>query len=123
MSAEFDAANFIKDWVWAPVMGLIAWAWNHNEKEHEMLRSQAEKLQGNTSTGYSVLNDRVMEHIDKQVTDVRAFVVSEDVKLMNELSVQRNHIAKLFDKLEQHSKDSFQRHIELMNAINSKADK
>jgi len=119
---DTDVLNFIKDFVWVPFLGLVGWAWNRNEKEHEVLKIAHQKLQDNTSSGYSVLNDRVMEHIDKQVTDVRQFVIHEDLKLMAELGVQRGHIGKVFDKMEAHAIRSEDRHLETLAAIHSLAN-
>lgn len=116
-----DLMAFVKDFIWAPLLGLVAWAWSRNEKEHDRLRSAIEKQREQVSTGSSTLNDRIMEHIDDQVRDTRAFVVAEDAKLMAELGVQRGHIGKLFDKLEQHGLRSEDRHSETMAAIHSLA--
>lgn len=129
-----DVLAFIKDWLWAPLLGLIAWAWNRNEKEHEMLRNSHEQLREHTSSGYSTLNDRVMEHVDTRVGELRQFVQVEDARLLSEQSVQRGHIGKLFDKLEEHGRRSEDRHNEVLGALremtqsfhtslNQKADK
>lgn len=120
--------NFIKDFLWAPALGVIAYAWNRNEKEHESIRLAAKEasdkaiaIRQHTSDGYSTLNDRIMEHIDSQVKDVRMFVVAEDTKMMAELGVQRGHIAKIFDKMELHAQRSEDRHVETLNAIHQLA--
>jgi hypothetical protein len=126
-----DIFDFILKWLWAPVMGLIAWAWNRNEKEHDMLRSTQETLRANQSSGYSTLNDKVMVHVDEKVDGVR----TEHGKRIDRLDT---HIEKLFENAEKdraafrdalniHSQQSTQRHIELMQAIHTglagKADK
>lgn len=126
-----DIFDFILKWLWAPVMGLIAWAWNRNEKEHDMLRSTQETLRVNQSSGYSTLNDKVMVHVDEKVDGVR----TEHGKRIDRLDT---HIEKLFENAEKdraafrdalttHSQQSTQRHIELMHAIHTglagKADK
>lgn len=115
---------FIKDYLWAPLLALVAWAWNRNDKEHEMLRESVKELsekvvntRQHTSDGYSVLNDRIMDHIDQQVKEVRMFVIAEDTKLMAELGVQRGHIAKIFDKIEAQSQRSEDRHLETLSEI------
>lgn len=50
-----------------------------------------------------------------------------DLKNSGEIDRQRDNIAKLFDKLEEHGQRSEQRHIELLNALHKglsgKADK
>lgn len=115
---------FIKDYLWAPLLGLIAWAWNRNEKEHESLKAKVDaitekttNLRQHTSDGYSLLNDRIMNYIDAQVKETKLFVVAEDTKLMQELSTQRNHIAKIYDKLEETSRRSEDRHLETLAEI------
>jgi hypothetical protein len=122
-----EALDVIKDvvgWLSAPLLGLVAWAWNQNEKEHERLRAankeladKAAAIRQHTSDGYSVLNDRVMDHIDAQVKEVRMFVIAEDTKLMAEMGVQRGHIAKIFDKIEAQSQRSEDRHLETLSEI------
>jgi hypothetical protein len=103
----FDA---VKDFIWAPALALVGWAWKRNEKEHDDMRA-------NISTLGSHLNDRLMDHIDDQVKEVRLFVVAEDAKLMGEMGVQRGHIGKIFDKLEESSKRSEDRHLQLLEKI------
>ena len=122
-----DVLAFIKDFLWAPLLGLVAWAWHRNEKEHDMLREVQTKLRDNASAGYSTLNDRLVEHVDTAVMDMR----DESRRKSDQLT---GHIAKLFENAEHdraafnktladHRDDSFKRHIELMNAIHGKADK
>ena len=126
-----DIFDFILKWLWAPVMGLIAWAWNRNEKEHDMLRSSQETIRSNQSSGYSTLNDRMMDHVEERVDEVR----TEHGKRIDKITT---HIEKLFENAEKdraafrdalttHSQQSTQRHIELMQAIHTglagKADK
>ena len=89
------------DFAWAAVGGLIMIVWNMlNGRIAENKKHLEEKIAAN----HDALNKRIDES-------------------NGEADTQRSHIAKLFDKLEQHSQDSFKRHIELMTAINSKADK
>lgn len=128
---DSDLIAFIKDFIWAPLLALIAWAWNRNEKEHDMIRSSHEALRTNQSTGYSTLNDRVMGHVDERVDEVK----TEHGKRLDKIN---DHIAKLFENAEKdraafrdaltlHSRDSQDRHIELLKAIHTglagKADK
>jgi hypothetical protein len=109
----------------------LAWAWNKNEREHEMLRTSHENLRTNQSTGYSTLNDRVMVHVDERVEEVK----TEHGKRIDKIN---GHIEKLFENAEKdraafrdaltaHSQQSTERHIELMRAIHTglagKADK
>ena len=76
-------------------------------------------LQAELSKGHSKLNDRIMEHIDDQVREVRLFVIAEDTKLMAELGTQRGHIGKIFDKMEIESKRREDQHIETIQAIHA----
>lgn len=132
--ADTEVVNIIKDWLWGPLLGLLAWAWKWNQDEHEKLRSAQEKLKDATSVSYSSLNDRIMEHVDYRITDTLKFVKEEDAKIMLEMSTQRSNISKLFDKLEDHGRHSENRHNEVMGvlremtnsfhqALNQKADK
>lgn len=126
--------TFIKEWLWAPLLSGIAWAWKTNHDEHKALWKAQEKLKETTSVSYSSLNDRIMTHVDGRLAETIRFVRDEDAKIMVEMSTQRNNIAKLFDKLEDHGRHSENRHNELMGvlrdmtqsfhtALNQKADK
>jgi hypothetical protein len=75
---------------------------------------------------WQMLNGKIRDNKTHHERELQTAISTLDKRIGDvdtEADLQRGHIAKLFDKLEQHSKDSFQRHIELMNAINSKADK
>ena len=124
---DFDLIAFAKDWIFAPALAIAAWAWNRNQKEHDDLWAAHDKLQSNTSTGYSSLNDKMMEHVDGRFEDVKEDA-GKRIDKVNE------HITRLFQNAEQDRKDShlqfeslrkdmFDRHIELMSAIHAKADK
>lgn len=130
-SIDAEIIAIIKDFVWAPILGLVAWAWNRNEKEHDSLWEKAEKLENGMLTASSGLNDRIMDHIETQIGEVKTEHRRRSDK-MNE------HITKLFenaekdragfrDALASHSRESQQRHIELLSAIHTglagKADK
>jgi len=124
---DFNLLDFIKDFLWAPALALLAWAWKHNEKEHDMLRTNHEKLSDSTHTGHSTLNDKIMEYVDSQISEVKGDQRRRSDKLAE-------HIEKLFANAEldrkefskvmaDHREDSYKRHIELLHAINAKADK
>lgn len=124
---EFNLLDFVKDFLWAPLLALIAWAWNRNEKAHDDLRTNHEKLSDSTHTGHSTLNDKIMEYVDSQINEVKGEQRRRSDKLAD-------HIEKLFANAEldrkefskvmaDHREDSYKRHIELLHAINSKADK
>jgi uncharacterized protein YicC (UPF0701 family) len=124
---EFSILDFIKDFLWAPALGLIAWAWNRNQKEHDDLRESHEKLSDSTHTGHSTLNDKIMEYVDTVVGDMK----DEQRRKSDKLAL---HIEKLFENAEKdrkefskvmtdHREDSYKRHIELLQAIHNKADR
>lgn len=123
-----DVVAFIKDFLWAPLLLLIGFVWNLNEKKHDAhsveakaIRDDFTKLKEASAMGYSNLNDRIMEHVDGRMRETIAFVQAEDAKLMGELSMQRGHIGKIFDKMEAQSQRSEDRHLETMNAIHTLA--
>lgn len=128
---ENDVLNFIKDFVWAPLLALVGWAWHRNEQEHQAIRAAHEKLKDSTSQGHSTLNDKFMEHVDLRLEATMKLMREEDNR-------NRDHIARLFDKIEetrrdttnalaQHALRSEDRHSELMTALHNglakKADK
>lgn len=109
--------GIIKDFIWTPLIGLVVWAWRTNEKEHEKLWAKSEKLEEGMLTASSGLNNRIMEHIDVQIGEVKALVREEDHKLAAEQATQRGHIGKLFDKIESHAQRSEDRHNEMMGVL------
>jgi len=131
MAPDNEVFSFVREWLWAPALGLIAWAWNRNEQEHTMLRERTDSLKQNTSDGYSVLNNRFVEYVDSKVGDVQ----DEQRRKTDKIN---DHITKLFENAERdrasfrdalatHSQQSSERHIELLSAIHTglakKADK
>jgi hypothetical protein len=130
MSSElFTILKELLSWGSGIALALIAWAWKHNEEAHKMLQQQvkeaadkASAVKQHTSDGYSVLNDRMMDHIDSQVREMRAFVMTEDAKLLAETTINRSHIAKIFDKIEAQAQRSEDRHVETLNAIHALAN-
>jgi len=124
---EFDLIDFVKSFVWVPALAIAGWAWKRNEKEHDMMRDSHEKLSSSTHTGHSTLNDKIMEYVDSAIMEVK----DEQRRKSDRLA---NHIEKLFSNAEEdrksfskvmadHREDSYKRHIELLHAINAKADK
>lgn len=124
---DSDVITFIKDFIWAPLLALVGWAWHHNETAHKELHAKdaaqdadLSRLRDQQSVSYSSLNDKFMEHVDARM--------DATLKLMREGDLRNgDHIAKLFDKLEQHGQRSEDRHRELMTALHTglagKADK
>jgi ATP-dependent DNA ligase len=121
---DTDALALLGDiikWLSAPLFAMVAWAWSTNAKEHEELRKVAESLREAQSSGASKLNDRIMDHIDEQVRELRIFVIAEDAKIMNENTTMRSTVAKVFDKLEAQALRADDRHGEVMKAIHDLA--
>ncbi len=112
-----SVVNFIKDWLWGPVLALIGWAWHRNEKEHEMLWTTTKELQKYASESQSSLHDRFATNMETRMQEMRDFVREEDRKLSEEVLISRGHIAKLFDKLEEHGQRSEDRHLETLREI------
>lgn len=129
MSDEvFDLLKGLAQWGSGLAIALAVWAYKRNEKEHDDMRlaqkafeDKAAAIKQHTSDGYSLLNDKIMVHIDSQVRDLKAFVVTEDAKLLAESNTARGNIAKIFDKLEAQSQRSEDRHVETLNAIHTLA--
>lgn len=124
---DFDLLDFVKNFIWAPAIALVGWAWTRNQKEHDDLWAAHDKTRDDTSTGHSVLNDRIMEYVDSTLTEVK----EENRRRSDKLA---GHIERLFQNAEEdrrefskvmaeHREDSYKRHIELLHAINAKADK
>lgn len=90
--------TFIKEWVWAPLLGLIAWAWT-------FLNGRITNVELATKA-----------HADERVRTLGLEVIR-----------QRDVSAKIFDKLEEMQKESAARHERLLMALHEglegKADK
>jgi len=124
---NFDLFDFIKTFIWLPAMALVAWAWNRNQKEHDDLWAAQEKARGDASAGHSTLNDRLMEYVDSVMSEVKddqrrkSDKLAEHIeKLFNNAEADRKEFSKV---MADHREDSYKRHIELLHAINAKADK
>ena len=127
MAPNEDLLTVFKDWVWLPLLAILGWAWNRNQTEHDQLWAAHEKLKAEASLGHSNLNDRLIEHVDERFEEVRR-------DAHERIEKTDGYIAKLFESAERdrkefrdlissHREDSFNRHLELMGAINKKADK
>jgi hypothetical protein len=127
-SEVFDILKELLSWASGVALALVAWAWKTNAEEHKMLHAQIKEaadktadVKQRTSDGYSTLNDRIMEHMDAQQREMRAFVMTEDAKLLAETTINRSHIAKIFDKIEAQAQRSEDRHVETLQAIHTLA--
>ena len=103
-------------WLSAPLFGLVSWAWLRNQKEHDDLWKAHEKMRDDSAT-----------YVDSAIGEVRDDQRRRSDKLAG-------HIERLFQNAEadrkemskvmaDHREDSYKRHIELLHAINAKADK
>ena len=79
---------------------------------------------------WGMLNSKITEHkahLEKQIETSHTTLSKRIDEANEETDTQRNHIEKIFDKLEQNSRESQMRHIELLSAIHigleKKADK
>ena len=100
------------DYAWTAVGALVAVVWGMLHTKISDHKTALEKQIDDNKT-----------NIEKQIEASNTALSKRIDECNSESDTQRTHIAKLFDKLEQHSQDSFKRHIELMGAINGKADK
>lgn len=112
-----------KEFVWVPAIAAIGWAWKHNEDEHKEHRKNYKELSKNASESQSSLNNRLMAHVDERFNEALRTAREEDKRIFDELYIQRGHIAKLFDKLEEHARRSEDRHLEMLTAIHSGLDR
>jgi phosphoribosylanthranilate isomerase len=102
---DFNVLGWAFDHAWAAVLALVGVVWKQNQSAMKaQAESSAEALQAH------------------EKEDERRF---EDLR--DEQQLQRSHIGKLFDKLEEHGKRSEDRHVELLKALHEglgrKADK
>lgn len=101
----FDFFPKIFEYAWAAVMALVGVVYKSHKDELKAMRKHLdEKIE------YA---ERRMDGIDKDTN--------------SELTTQRGHIAKIYDKLEENSRRAEDRHVELLKAIHTglsmKADK
>ena len=127
-----EVFDFIKDIIWAPLMGLVGYFFVRNQKEHDMLwkahNKRIEEIQAvrkDAGDSHSSLMDRIVTHVDDSVGKALASMQEEDSKLHAENQIMRGHIEKLFenaekdrmafrDMLTMHVQRSEDRHIELL---------
>jgi hypothetical protein len=85
--------DVVKTVVIVPATVIIGWAWKLNKEEHDAMKLEHKQLRESTSSGHSVLNDRIMEHIDDKVDSIRA-------DYERRLDRTNDHITKLFQNAE-----------------------
>lgn len=125
-SAVFDVLKGLLSWASGIAILLIGFAWKLNAEAHKELHARAEEamksaLQArqDASDSHSVLMDRFVEHVDAKNKETLGYVRAEDKKLMEEVLIQRQNVAKLFDKLEDHGRHSENRHLEVLSELRS----
>lgn len=96
---------WLLDHAWPAFLGLIGVVWHQSQSTIKANKKEADQA--------------LKAHKEE---DQRQFA-----RLEVEQETQRNHIGKLFDKLEEHSHRSEDRHVEVLKALheglNSKADR
>jgi hypothetical protein len=123
MNQEPWTAAWLLDKVWLVAIAFVGFVWKTNDKQLAANRQAS---------------DDGIAAARKSASDALATHKAEDEKefrtLNDELHLQRGHIGKLFDKLEENGRRSEERHRELMErahdghrellmALNSKVDK
>ena len=94
-SVDSVLLTFLKDFVWIPMMALIGYTWNEQNKK---------------------IND-VKKSAFERINSVEKVAADESNALRREIDRERDIGAKLFDKLDEHAKRSEDRHIELLKAL------
>lgn len=128
MVVDDSVVEVIKWMAAAVVIPAAGWFWRKHEQEHTEINkthkaiwAKTDKLEAGMLTASSGLNNRIMEHIDVQVKDTKAFVMAEDSKIIAEVTRQRDVSAKIFDILAENNRRSEDRHSETMGAIHNLA--
>lgn len=127
-----EVFDFIKDFIWGPLLAAVGYFWVRNQKEHDMLwkahNKRIEEIQAarkDAGDSHSVLMDRIVSHVDASVSKAMDVMREEDQKLHAETRIMRGHIEKLFENAEKdrslfrdmllnHTQRSEDRHIELL---------
>lgn len=111
--------SWLLDHAWLVIVGLVGVVWKQNEK---IQASNEAALESHKRTSELALQEH--KALNTKLHD----------DTHDELEAHRKHIARLFEnaeadrkqwsiQLSEHRTDSFNRHIELMTAINAKADR
>lgn len=130
----FDILKGLLSWASGIAILLIGFAWKQNEEAHKRLHDKTEeamrtaaKARQDASDSHSVLMDRFMEHVDTSVNEVKDEqrrrsdkLASHIERLFQNAEVDRKEFSKI---ITDHREESYKRHIELLHAINGKADK
>lgn len=121
MSAE--ALLIVKEFIWAPLIGLIGWGWHHVNKRID--DSDAKISQSYSKMERCEADMRI--HADDRHSQSMAYIDKRYFEVDTEMGRQRDVSAKIFDKLENMQKRGEDRHLELLHALHEglskKADK
>ena len=121
MSAE--ALFIVKEFIWAPLIGLIGWGWHHVNKR---IDDSDSKINQNSQKMERCEAD-MRTHADERHSQTMIYVDKRSFELNMEIDRQRDVSAKIFDKLENMQKRGEDRHLELLHALHEglskKADK
>lgn len=103
---EAGFAKGVLQLMWAPFLALVALVWRQqNGATNQRLDSCNASIKAQAEAQAQALLRHGLE-------DEKAFEAVHE-----ELQTQRGHIAKLFDKLEEHSRRSEDRHLELLKSL------
>jgi hypothetical protein len=97
MTADDSILGFIKNWLWAPLLGLISWAWTH-------------------------LNNKTVElrkYVDEQDTFIRNEVTRQrdvSAKIFDKMEETNRNFTNIMESYTRRSED---RHIELLTAMHT----
>lgn len=95
---DIGILGWLVEHLWAPTLALVGVVWKQNQSA----------MSGHAATAAAALDSHAKDD------DAKFKAVHE------EQNVQRGHIAKLFDKLEESGKRSEDRHREFMQALHDK---
>ena len=127
-----EILDFVKDFIWAPLLAMVGYFWARNQKEHDMLWKAHKERIGEIQTvrkdagdSHSALMNRIVDHVDSSVNRAMSTMRDEDARLHEEVKVMRGHIEKLFENAEgdralfrdmllSHVQRSEDRHVELL---------
>ena len=104
---------FIKEFVWAPLIGLIGWGWHHVNKridDSESKISQHDHKMKRCEAGMRM-------HAEDRHSQTMIYIDKRSYELNTEIDRQRDVSAKIFDKLEMMQKRGEDRHLELLHAL------
>jgi hypothetical protein len=112
MNQEPWSAAWLLDKAWIGAVAFVTFVWKMNDRQLASNREAADK---GIASARNAATEALSAHQGQDDKEFKA--------LHDEQQMQRNHIGKIFDQMRQESQLSTQRHIELLTAIHSKADR